>query len=76
MDDDGIQWIYIIAGSCANGNELGWWAGVRRGDCVEDLASACVVEVDLMGLLEGGELGAGFGEGEGWFGHGLCGGEV
>lgn len=23
-----------------------------------------------MGLLEGGELGARFGEGEGWFGHG------
>ncbi len=51
----------------------GWlkWkdAGVRGGDCAEDLASACVVEVDLVGLLESGELGAGFGDGKG-FGHG------
>ena len=23
-----------------------------------------------MGLLQSGELGAGFGDGEGWFGHG------
>ena len=45
-------------------------AYVRRGDGAEDLASACVVEVDLVGLLESGELSAGFGEGEGWFGHG------
>ena len=45
-------------------------AGVRGGDSAEDLASACVVEVDLVGLLESGELGAGFGDGEGWFGHG------
>lgn len=43
-------------------------AGVRGGDGAEDLASACVVEVDLVGLLEGGELGADFGDGEGW-GH-------
>ena len=49
----------------------GWrkGAGVRGGDGAEDLASACVVEVDLMGLLKGGELGAGFGDEEG-VGHG------
>ena len=44
--------------------------GVRGGDGAENLASACVVEVDLVELLESGELGAGFGDGEGWFGHG------
>ena len=49
----------------------GWrkGAGVRGGDGAEDLASACVVEVDLVGLLECGELGAGFRDGEG-VGHG------
>ena len=53
------------AGSCAR------WkgAGVRGGDGAEYLASACVVEVDLVGLLESGELGAGFCDGEG-LGHG------
>ena len=40
-------------------------AGVRGRDGTEDLASACVVKVDLVGLLQSGELGAGFGEGEG-----------
>ena len=58
-----------LAGSRAGW--LRWWkgAGVRGGDGAEDLASACVVEVDLVGLMEGGELGAGFGDGEG-LGHG------
>ena len=58
-----------LAGSCEGW--LRWWkgVGVRGGDGAEDLASACVVEVDLVGLLKGGELGAGFGDGEG-FGHG------
>ena len=53
--------------------ECGWrkGTGVRGGDGAEDLASACVVEVDLVGLLEGGELGAGFGDGEG-LGHGCA----
>ena len=36
--------------------------GVRGGDGAENLASACVVKVDLVALLESGELGAGFGE--------------
>ena len=44
-------------------------ASVRRGDGAENLASASVVKVDLVGLLEGGELSAGFGDGEGWFCH-------
>ena len=54
-----------------SGVVCGWRrsAGVRGGDGAEDLTSACVVEVDLVGLLEGGELGAGFGDGEG-VGHG------
>ena len=54
-----------LAGSCAR------WkgAGVRGGDGAEDLTSTCVVEVDLVRLLQSGELGAGFCDGEG-LGHG------
>ena len=64
IDDDSIHWIYNSRRAWAGWDERKG-ANIRGRHCAQDLASACVVEVDLVGLLEGGELGAGFGDGEG-----------